>query len=361
MIHFFPTFSRDAANSPYGEALRRSGVPHRIFASTVRLDYRTRAKLLLVCIPRLAANAVRLAVGSLLLSRPAPNTVVLGSDVEVLVFALARTLFRRTRVRIVLASFIYTSRDSSLANALRRAVFRFVLGRTVLVVVHSRLEAERYDRIFAATGTRFAFVPYGSAVDLRHALIGDASAVPGEPGTVVAAGRSGRDYATLFAAMAGADADLRVICNSASALPPTPPGGRITILGSGDYLEFFHETVRAAVVVIPLAVADISAGQMVLVQSMALGKAIVVTDTPTIRDYATDSHDALLVPRGDAVAMRTAILRLLGDAALRTRLGGAAMKTYDSRLGTEGHLNGVLTAIAALDAPAPRPAAGHHP
>jgi glycosyltransferase involved in cell wall biosynthesis len=353
MIHFFPTFSRDAANSPYGETLRRAGVPYRILASEVRLDYRTRAKLLLVCIPRLAANAVGLAVRSLLLSRPAPDTVVLGSDVEVLVFALARRLFGRPRLRIVLASFIYTSRASPLANTLRRALFRFVLRRTALVIVHSRLEAERYGRIFAATGTRFAFVPYGGTVAHRHCLIGDARAVPGEPGIVVAPGRSGRDYATLFAAMAGAGAEVRVICNSAAALPATPPGEGITILDTCHDLDFFHEMVRAAVVAIPLAVDDISAGQMVLVQAMALGKAIVVTGTPTIRDYATDGHDALLVPRGDAPALRAAILRLLGDAALRSRLGGNAMDTYDRKFGTEGNLLGVLAAITRLGVPEP--------
>lgn len=354
MIHFFPTFSRDAANSPCGEALRHAGVPHRIFASEVPLTYRSRARLLLVCIPRLAANAAGQAVRSLLCSRPAPATVVVGSDVEVLVFALARLLFRRPHVRIVLNSFIYTSRASPLVNALRRAAFRFMLRRAALVVVHSRLEAARYERIFAGTGTRFAFVPYGGSVAWRPTLIGDARAVPGEPGLIVAAGRSGRDYATLFAAMTGAGAEVRVICNTAGlpAPPAESPGERIVILDNCHGLDYYREIVRAAVVVIPLAVDDISAGQMVLVQAMALGKAIVVTGTPTIRDYATDGHDALLVPRGDAPALRAAILRLLGDVALRIRLGGNAMQTYDARFGTEGHVHSLLAVIAGLELPA---------
>lgn len=345
MIHFFPTFSRDAANSPYGEALRRSGVPHRIFASEVRFEYRSRLGLLFVAIPRLAAAALCSAIASLAPGRPAPDTVVVGSDIEVLVFALARLLFRRHGVRIVLSSFIFTRRGRPRVDALRQAYYRFVLGRTGLVVVHSRLEVERYGRLFAASRTRFVFIPWGTNIDGRDALTAEVHASPGN-GAVLSAGKSGRDYATLFAAMAGVDAELRVICDYAGALPNSRPGTRTTILTNCYAWDYFREILRATVVVIPLAVEDISAGQMVLIQSMGLGSAIVVTDSPTIRDYVTDGHDVLLVPRGDAAALRAAIQRLLGDAVLRARLAGNARATYDANFSTQGHLQRLLAAIA---------------
>lgn len=346
MIHFFPTFGLDAAATPYGEALRQSGVPHRIFAGEVRFNYRSRLELLFVCIPRLAWFAARSTVASLLLSQSAPDVVVVGSDVQVLAFTLARTLLRR-RVRIVLASFIFTARSASWANRLRRAYFRFVLRQTDLAVVHSRLEVERYRALFSLPYTRFVFIPWGTTVALREKVMGDARIAPGEEG-VVAAGKSGRDYRTLFAAMAKVPAELRVICDYAGALAGAVPGERTTILTDCHDLDYFTELARASVVAIPLAVDDISAGQMVLIQSMGMGKAIVVSRTPTICDYVTDGHDALLVPCADADALRAAIVRLLGDRALREWLGRNARATFDADLSTEGHLRRLLAAIAEL-------------
>jgi glycosyltransferase involved in cell wall biosynthesis len=347
VIHFFPTFSRDAANTPYGEALRRSGVPHRIIASGVRTHYRTRLGLLFGVIPRFAASAVCSAITSLSPGRPAPDTVVVGSDIAVLVFALVRLLFHRRAVHIVLSSFIYTHRSNPRQDALRQAYFRFVLARTDLVVVHSQLEVERYSHLFAPSRTRFVFIPWATHITGRDALLAEVRAAPGN-GAVLAAGRSGRDYRTLFEAMAGVDAELRVICDYANALPDDRPGARTTILTNCHSWDYFREVLRAAVVVIPLAVEDVSAGQMVLIQAMGLASAIVVTDTPTIRDYVTADHDVLLVPRGDVMALRAAILRLLGDAALHTRLASNAQATFDANFTTEEHMQRLLSAIAAL-------------
>jgi hypothetical protein len=57
MIHFFPTFSANADNSPLGVELRRIGAPYRIFAGHVRLDYQIRLFILLVgAVLRLAVH-----------------------------------------------------------------------------------------------------------------------------------------------------------------------------------------------------------------------------------------------------------------------------------------------------------------
>jgi glycosyltransferase involved in cell wall biosynthesis len=57
---------------------------------------------------------------------------------------------------------------------------------------------------------------------------------------------------------------------------------------------------------------------------MARGKAIVVTDTPGVRDYIQDGETGLIVAPGDAVAMARAVTRLLADPAERARIGGQA-------------------------------------
>jgi glycosyltransferase involved in cell wall biosynthesis len=81
---------------------------------------------------------------------------------------------------------------------------------------------------------------------------------------------------------------------------------------------------------------------------MGLASAVIVTDTPTIRDYVTGDHDAVLVPRGDVLALRAAILRLLADAPLRARLSANAQATFDANFTTAEHMQRLLSEIAGL-------------
>jgi glycosyltransferase involved in cell wall biosynthesis len=349
MIDFFPTWSRDAADTAFGRALRDIGVPHRIFATTLSFRYRSRLKLVFVWLPRLALFSLRSAFASLGASRPAPAAVVLGTDIQVLVFAAVRALFRRP-TRIVLGSFILTSRASARVDTLRTAYYRLVLSRTDVAVVHSRLEVERYRALFPGVKTRFVFVPYSLDIESRERLIAEAAARSRGPRpVVVSAGRSGRDYAMLVEAMAGVDAELRIVCDYADALPPPPYAADVTVLRDCYDERYLHELLAADVVVVPLAATDISAGQMVMIQAMCLGRPLLVTDTPSIRDYVTDGHDALLTPARDAAAMRDDIRRLLADPALRERLGRNAAETFARNHSTRGFLTRMLSSIGALE------------
>jgi len=57
-----------------------------------------------------------------------------------------------------------------------------------------------------------------------------------------------------------------------------------------------------------------------------MGKALVVSDNPAIRDFIVPNETCLLVPCGDAAAMRAAIVRLWNDPAMCERLGRNARR-----------------------------------
>ena len=344
MIHFFPTFSKNAADTEYGRALRRLGVEHRIFASNVPTQYRRRISLYLLIIPKLAYVALRSAIASLVVARPAPDVVVVGSDVHVLLFALVRFAARR-RARIILGSFIFTDRHSSYLNIVRRFYYGLVLSFVDRAIVHSRVEVQRYQEIFHGLGVKFCFVPWGTTIGDRDSLLGKYKNHDQRKTYIVAAGRSGRDYNTLLQAFQGLDAYLRVVSNYIPEMARAKIDPRVEILTSCFGEEYMREIIGSTIVVVPLAVADISAGQMVVVQSMGLGKAIIVTDTPTIRDYVVDGQNGVLVPMGDANAMRAAIQDLLQNPEKRARLGTNARATFDANLSTEGHLRGLIESI----------------
>ena len=67
-------------------------------------------------------------------------------------------------------------------------------------------------------------------------------------------------------------------------------------------------------------------------EALAMGKAIVATDADGLRDVLTHERDALIVPKRDARALADGIVRLMGDAGLRARLGDgarASSRQYD--------------------------------
>lgn len=65
------------------------------------------------------------------------------------------------------------------------------------------------------------------------------------------------------------------------------------------------------------------------IEAMALSRAMVVTSVGGTPELVEDGVSALLVPPDDVEAMAQSLLRLIGDAALRQRLGRAARLAYE--------------------------------
>jgi glycosyltransferase involved in cell wall biosynthesis len=61
-----------------------------------------------------------------------------------------------------------------------------------------------------------------------------------------------------------------------------------------------------------------------LIEAMALGRPAVVTDVGGTPEVVTDGVQGLLVPPRDPAALADGLLRLLGDAELRAKMGAAA-------------------------------------
>ncbi|PZR07450.1 MAG: hypothetical protein DI536_27755 [Archangium gephyra] len=105
-------------------------------------------------------------------------------------------------------------------------------------------------------------------------------------------------------------------------------GARVTFRGFVDDDEKRRALERAHVLVLP-AIVDASGdteGQgVVLLEAMALGRAVIASEVGGITDMVTPAN-GLLVPPGDVSALSTALARLRDDAALRDSLGEAGLQ-----------------------------------
>jgi glycosyltransferase involved in cell wall biosynthesis len=94
-------------------------------------------------------------------------------------------------------------------------------------------------------------------------------------------------------------------------------------------------------------------GSVALLEALQAGAAIIASEVDGIPEDIRHEHDALMVPPGDPVALEAAIVRLIGDHALRERLGAAARRTYETRFALPVMGRELASLYAELGLPAP--------
>jgi len=86
-----------------------------------------------------------------------------------------------------------------------------------------------------------------------------------------------------------------------------------------------------------------------LFEYMGLGKAIVASDLEQIGEVIQHERNGLLCEPGNASAAAAAVVRLIGDPALRARLGERALEDAQSRHSWKAHVQIILEALARND------------
>lgn len=114
---------------------------------------------------------------------------------------------------------------------------------------------------------------------------------------------------------------------------------RLTITGLVPPREVPRALAPASVLVLPNPASAISeryTSPLKLFEYLTLGRPIVASDLPAIREVLTDEVTALLVPPGHDRALASALLRLRDDPSMAAALGRAALAlapsfTWDAR------------------------------
>lgn len=257
--------------------------------------------------------------------------------------------FTRSKVRHVTIGHRLSARK-------KRSFFRLlgVHRRIDRIVLHSRQQYDVAVRDLGIESHRLSLIPY--QVDTSF---WSPRAVLTER-LVVSAGLEHRDYATLFRAVDGLDAQVEIGAASnwsrhAFAAITPPSNVRVARF---DYSSLRALYARAALVVVPLADVDNQAGVTTILEAMAMGKPVVVTQSLGQTDVVEDRRlrargklrprptslarrlaaearipleaTGLYVAPGDAEGLRRAISYLLEHPDERERLGRAGRRTVEA-------------------------------
>lgn len=236
--------------------------------------------------------------------------------------------------------------DPGSFNGARRRVsellpIRMSLASVAGVIGHSESQIPFYRDVLHLEPRRFRIVRVG--VDTMFY-----SPVPDEQEEdyVLCLGYMKRDWGTLLSAWRGLDTDARLLILGREGV-----GQGMRGVSSMPYVprRKLKELIsRARFVVIPLPYHTYSFGQMSLLISQALGKAVVITRVPGLVDYGVDGRTVLFVEPYDAKDMKEKISFLLTSPENARKLGSEARKLVASEYSDRGMALSLREAINEL-------------
>ncbi|MFW5795421.1 MAG: glycosyltransferase family 4 protein, partial [Bacillota bacterium] len=182
-------------------------------------------------------------------------------------------------------------------------------------IVISKSEIENYNKYWQIAKENMSFIPF--KVNTEEIL----SKFEKEDGNFIySGGNSLRDYKTFFKAVEGTDINVKVL-STLDFKNITIPKNVEIIDNSGTPEEFYGPCARSKFAVFPIKPNYIrSAAQGSYLGAMYMGKAVIVSDTPGVRDIINDNFNGLIVPPGDVEALREKILKLWHDENLRKKI-----------------------------------------
>lgn len=179
------------------------------------------------------------------------------------------------------------------------------------VIYHTKSQKEYYEKCHPYLVDKSVYIPFGTDAEF---FAGDS--IPGK--YILCVGSDKRDWDTLIEAYLNTDQKykLRLIGNTSVETSSE----NIEVLGRVSIEELKNQICGAAFCVLPLKYMNYSFGQMTLLQQMALGKAVIVANVPSVWEYIDEKHLVSYEPE-NAGDLKEKLQKLMDDPKMCNELG----------------------------------------
>src|SRR3989442_9214949 len=257
---------------------------------------------------------------------------------DVVAFCLLKRLFPSSRLKIVAVDLILPP-PRNLVQWIRIKLVASLLHTVDLFIFYSK-DTSRLQAVYGLPADRIRYVPF--KVNEYHKVL---STPTSDGGYILSCGRSFRDYATFCKALEGLPYRARILAtldqlreNGTDLNLQSVPANIAVIPHDGASRSWIDAIARSTLVVLPISAdALVPAGISACLVAMALGKCVVVSDSPVTRGILKDGEHAVVVPASDPAAMRAAIVRVSEDADYRAHIARTG-REYALSLGDESRL-----------------------
>jgi glycosyltransferase involved in cell wall biosynthesis len=201
---------------------------------------------------------------------------------------------------------------------LRRVWTRFCLRQVDRCIVWASVECERYAGAYGVPREKFLYVPHHDTLHARY------SYELGDEGYIFTGGNADRDYGLFFAAVRDVSTPCVLATNQPRLLAGLTVPANVKVV-SVSPSEFRQLMARSRLVVVPMQANLLHAGgQQTVLNAMKMGKPVILTDPEGGVDYIENGRTGVLVPYGEAAALRSAIEHLLTHAEEARAMGRCA-------------------------------------
>lgn len=230
---------------------------------------------------------------------------------------LVRKIFHLRPKKVMMFDYNISGQLSNI-RTFKEHVFRWVIDGVDGFVTLSKKEAEAMKKIYPKKIQSIAYLPFACDSSYYKPVEGLK-----EENFILSIGRDpGRDLSTLCKAMSGLGVNCKVTAKQ-SQLDVVVDIPKEVERHDFSTKELLDEYTKAMLVVIPLnpKYPNDAMGCSSLVEAMSMGKAIIATNTVTMRNYITDGVNGRLVPQGDSSTLNKVVTELLRDDKQRKMLG----------------------------------------
>lgn len=267
--------------------------------------------------------------------------VIINADIKTAQFVgLFRTFFRLKTPRHIILELMLDETGSGFSWRLKKRLQKLCFFSVNVIFVSSSREVESYTERFSLQKGQVRFLPF-------HTNITEPRNVDGAGGYILSAGRTGRDFATLAAAVEGLNTKV-VVVGDENSLKDVHFPENVEVHKGISYPQYLELLYGCEFTVIPLLRLVKSTGQVAFLESMALGKPVVATETTGSLDYIENGRDGILVPPGDPIALRDVIERMLQAPQLCDELSANALQKVEKHFTFAAYTSQILAAAEEI-------------
>ena len=238
-------------------------------------------------------------------------------------YGILNRLFRRSRSpKHIIYDFHIDLTRIDWIYRFRLKLLRFAIPGIDFFFTTSEKEIEIYARLFGIRPDRMAFWPMTPAAYLLKKDISSRGDY------LFSYGNSDRDYDMLIQAVKNLPVQTVIVSRTYQPTYPLPSG--IVLIREKPWNELLALIESSRMVILPLKSYKVAAGQTAMLETLALGRPLIVTKNMATVEYAVDEKTALFFDAKDAETLNDHIRYLLDHPDAAETMGQTAREAVDN-------------------------------
>jgi glycosyltransferase involved in cell wall biosynthesis len=271
------------------------------------------------------------------------RVVISWTDMNALMFALLLKLTGRRKAHVALMFWI--------SKPVKAFVLKRVHGSIDRIVLWTSVHREFATQILGIPASKIVAIPYYVDEQFFRPF-----PRPGGGDMICSAGREMRDYPTLIRALQTLDIRCHIAAGAMRGTTeptiraigesgPLPHNVTVGLLSARDLRDLY---ARSRFVVVPLLPTGSDNGLTVILEAMAMGKAVICSRVNGQRDVIREGETGMFVPQGDAGALREAIQFLWDHPEVAERMGAEGRIHVERHHSWDGFVTSVRRVVESV-------------